>query len=80
MPGNLTRLQVANYYAEQSGADLKDIVFYYAFGSFKVAVICQQIYYRFKKGHTQDPRFSMLIHVIKACAENARKAIFNSLI
>jgi aminoglycoside phosphotransferase (APT) family kinase protein len=80
MPGNLTRTEVAQYYAEKSGTNIDHIVFYYVFGSFKVAVICQQIYHRFKQGHTQDPRFAMLIHVIKACAENARKAISNSVI
>jgi hypothetical protein len=40
-------------------------------------VICQQIYFRYKKGITKDPRFASLIHVIKACGENARKAINN---
>ena len=75
MPGNLTRQEVLNYYQEKSGRQINDIVFYYAFGSFKVAVICQQIYFRFKKGITQDPRFAALIHVINACGVNARRAI-----
>ena len=77
MPGNMLRKEMADYYAKKSGNDLKDIIFYYVFGSFKVGVICQQIYYRYKQGHTQDPRFAMLIHVIKACAENARRAMFD---
>lgn len=80
MPGNMTRHEMAQYYAEKSQTNIDNIIFYYVFGSFKVGVICQQIYYRYKQGHTQDPRFAMLIHVIKACGENARKAIFNSLI
>jgi aminoglycoside phosphotransferase (APT) family kinase protein len=80
MPGNMTRNEMAAYYAEKSNVKIDDIVFYYVFGAFKVGVICQQIYYRYKQGHTQDPRFAMLIHVIKACGENARRAIFNSLI
>jgi aminoglycoside phosphotransferase (APT) family kinase protein len=75
MPGNMTRNEVANYYAEKSQTKIDDIVFYYVFGSFKVGVICQQIYYRYKQGHTQDPRFASLIYVIKACGENARKAM-----
>jgi aminoglycoside phosphotransferase (APT) family kinase protein len=75
MPGNLTRNEVVNYYQQQSGMSVDNIVFYYAFGAFKVAVICQQIYYRFKQGLTKDPRFASLIHVINACGENARKAI-----
>jgi aminoglycoside phosphotransferase (APT) family kinase protein len=75
MPGNLTRQEVLNYYEEKSGLPIDNIIFYYAFGCFKVAVICQQIYFRYKKGVTQDPRFASLIHVIKACGENARRAI-----
>lgn len=80
MPGNMTRNEMANYYAEKSQTSIDDIVFYYVFGSFKVGVICQQIYHRYKQGYTQDPRFASLIYVIKACGENARRAIFNSLI
>jgi aminoglycoside phosphotransferase (APT) family kinase protein len=75
MPGNLTRQEVLNYYQEKSGKTIDDIIFYYLFGCFKVAVICQQIYFRYRKGITQDPRFASLIHVIKACGENARRAI-----
>jgi aminoglycoside phosphotransferase (APT) family kinase protein len=77
MPGNLTRQEVLNYYQEKSGKTIDNIIFYYAFGSFKVAVICQQIYFRYKKGITQDPRFASLIQVIKACGENAKRAITN---
>jgi aminoglycoside phosphotransferase (APT) family kinase protein len=77
MPGNMTRNEMANYYAEKSQTKIDDIVFYYVFGSFKVGTICQQIYHRYKQGHTQDARFASLIHVIKACGDNARRAISN---
>ncbi len=80
MPGNLTRQEVLNFYQEKSGKTIDDFIFYYAFGSFKVAAICQQIYLRYKKGITHDTRFASLIHVIRACGENARKAIFTSSI
>ena len=75
MPGNLTRIEMASYYAEKSGTKISDLVFYYVFGLFKVAVICQQIYARYQQGHTKDPRFASLIYVIKACAEKARQAM-----
>ncbi len=75
MPGNLTRSEVVEYYQQQSGTPIDNIVFYSAFGSFKVGVICQQIYHRFKQGFTKDARFASLIYVIKACGENARRAI-----
>lgn len=75
MSGNFTRKEVVEYYQQQSGTPIDNIVFYYAFGAFKVGVICQQIYYRYKQGLTKDPRFASLIYVIKACGENARRAI-----
>jgi aminoglycoside phosphotransferase (APT) family kinase protein len=75
MPGNFTRKEVVDYYQHQSGTPVDNIVFYYAFGAFKVGVICQQIYHRFKQGFTEDPRFASLIYVIHACGENARRAI-----
>jgi aminoglycoside phosphotransferase (APT) family kinase protein len=75
MPGNFTRHEAVQHYQQHSGWHVDNIVFYYAFGAFKVAVICQQIYYRYKQGLTKDPRFASLIRVINACGENARKAI-----
>jgi aminoglycoside phosphotransferase (APT) family kinase protein len=75
MPGNFTRNEVVHYYQQQSGWPIDNIIFYYAFGAFKVGVICQQIYYRYKQGITRDARFASLIYVIKACGENARRAI-----
>jgi aminoglycoside phosphotransferase (APT) family kinase protein len=55
---NITRQELAEIYAEKSGRDLSDILYYYVFGTFKIAVIAQQIYYRFAKGFTQDKRFA----------------------
>ena len=40
-------------------------LFYYAFGLFKIAVIAQQIYYRYKQGLTKDERFAA--HDRRAC-------------
>ena len=73
--GNLTRSEVIDRYAMLSGRNISDILFYYVYGAFKIAVIVQQIYARFKKGLTKDPRFSGLIQVVKACADNGLKAM-----
>jgi hypothetical protein len=35
----------------------------------------QQIYARYRKGLTQDPRFAGLILVVQACGNQAAKAI-----
>lgn len=56
--GSISRLELAEMYAAESGRDVSNIVFYYLFGTLKIAVIAQQIYARFVKGHTDDPRFA----------------------
>ncbi len=65
LPGNLSRMQLVERYAEQSGRQLDDILFYYVYGTFKVGVIVQQIYARYKKGHTRDERFANLIEAVR---------------
>lgn len=75
IPGSLTRQALAERYAARSGRDLGDIVFYYCFGLFKTAVVAQQIYYRFARGHTQDPRFGAFIFAVRGLAEQARRAL-----
>ena len=57
LPGTLSRSQLAERYAEKSGQDISNLAYYYAFGLFKTAVICQQIYYRYHHGLTSDERF-----------------------
>ena len=75
LPGNLTREEVVQRYAATKSTAVPDMLFYYVFGSFKIGVIVQQIYARYKKGFTKDERFAGLIHVVRACAGNAQKAI-----
>ena len=74
-PGMWTRAQVAARYLELSGRRTEDLVFYYAFGLFKTAIIAQQIYYRFAQGLTKDPRFAPFIYAVRALAEQAQTAI-----
>jgi aminoglycoside phosphotransferase (APT) family kinase protein len=76
-PGNLTRAQLVERYARRTGRDLSGAVFYYyyAYGLFKIAVIVQQIYMRYKKGLSRDPRFAGLLSAVAACGEAAMLAI-----
>jgi aminoglycoside phosphotransferase (APT) family kinase protein len=74
-PGMMTRREVADRYLERSGRRVDSLVFYYAFGLLKTAVIAQQIYYRFAKGLTKDPRFAAMIMGVRLLAEQARTAI-----
>ncbi|MEL6674472.1 MAG: phosphotransferase family protein [Bacteroidota bacterium] len=64
MPGNPGRTEIVERYAEKSGRSIQHLVFYYVYGLFKLAVIAQQIYYRYHKGLTTDERFAQLD---KAC-------------
>lgn len=66
LPGSFTRAQLAERYAEETGADLSGdrLVFAYVFGLYKLGVIVQQIYSRYVKGHTQDPRFAQLNQLV----------------
>ncbi len=56
-PGWYTRDQFLQRYAERTGRDLTHIRYHEVLGIFKLAVILQQIYYRFHRGQTQDKRF-----------------------
>ena len=56
-PGWMTREQIIERYEAGTGRDLSRIVFYETFARFKVAVVIQQIYFRYMLGQTQDERF-----------------------
>lgn len=57
-PGWYTRDQFLHHYARLSGQDIRDIRFHETLGVFKLAVILQQIYFRYRRGQTQDERFA----------------------
>ena len=63
---NISRRELIEMYAQKSGRDVEDILFYYVFGTFKLAVIAQQIYFRFHKGFTKDKRFAKFNHFVNA--------------
>jgi len=67
--GAMTRQEVVDYYAQRSGRDITNVVYLYAFALFKLAVILQQIYYRYATGKTQDERFAPLGMVVQHLAQ-----------
>jgi aminoglycoside phosphotransferase (APT) family kinase protein len=75
LPGSWTRQQVAGRYAEKSGRSLDHLRFYYAFGLFKTAVVAQQIYFRYRKGLTRDPRFAAFEQGVRALAAQAGRVV-----
>ena len=75
MAGNPSRTEVVEMYAQQSGRPIDHLIFYYAFGLFKLAVIVQQIYFRYAKGLTTDERFAKLNEATKLFFHMALQAI-----
>lgn len=74
-PGAMTRMELAEAYAAHTGRDISNILFYYILALLKLAVIVQQIYYRYKQGLTKDERFAMLIVMVHMLGRKAIAAI-----
>jgi aminoglycoside phosphotransferase (APT) family kinase protein len=72
---NVSRSELAAMYAEASGRDVTNILYYYVFGRFKIAVIAQQIYIRYAKGLTKDTRFAKFNSFVAALGTIASAAL-----
>ena len=75
LPGNLTRQELLDRYAQTSGRDVGQVLFYYCYGLYKLAVIIQQIYARFARGFTQDARFADMNQQVGSLSRSAARAI-----
>lgn len=74
MPANagfMTRQELVERYARQSGRAIDDINFYHTLGLFRVTVIISQIYIRYQRGQTQDQRFAAFGKMIPLMAQAA---------
>jgi len=72
---DVTRSELVEMYRDASGRDLPPMLFYYVFGTFKIAVIAQQIYARYARGATRDARFAGFNRFVGALGQIAEKAI-----
>ncbi len=63
------------YYLRKMGMTTKAMDFYQTFGLFRLAVIAQQIYYRFYHGQTKDQRFQMMIVAVRFLEKDSLKLI-----
>ncbi len=72
---NISRRDLVEMYAEASGRDVSNILFYYVFGTFKIAVIAQQIYARYINGFTKDVRFANFNKFVAALGRMGTKSI-----
>jgi aminoglycoside phosphotransferase (APT) family kinase protein len=77
-PGMMTRREVVASYLEKSGRKVENFNFYFVFGLFRLAVIAQQIYYRFYHGQTKDERFGLLIAAVEVLERAALRAMEKS--
>jgi aminoglycoside phosphotransferase (APT) family kinase protein len=75
LPGSLTRRELVERYQERTGRALSDGQFYYCYGLFKIAGIVQQIYARYVRGHTRDPRFARLNHLVAALGSQTERTL-----
>ena len=78
LEGNPTREGILEMYESKSGKTIPNPVFYYVFGLFKIAVIAQQIYFRYKRGFTKDRRFGLLNLAVMSLSIMAKQAIIKN--
>ena len=69
--GYLTRRQVIERYALNSGRQVNDIRFYHVLGLFRWLVYFQQMYSRYARGQTKDRRFRDLHVAVDTLAKTA---------
>ena len=60
VPGWLSRDEAIAAYGARSGRDLSTVDWYVVFGTWKLAIVLQQIYIRWLRGQTKDARFEPL--------------------
>ncbi|MGH7282642.1 MAG: phosphotransferase family protein [Polyangiaceae bacterium] len=75
VPGMFSRREIAERYGQKTGRDVSKLLFYYVFSLFKLAGVAQQIYWRYKMGHTKDERFAAFIFGVRILAEQASRAL-----
>ncbi len=75
LPGAPTRMEMVERYAQKAGITIDNFDFYLCFGLFRLAVIAQQIYYRYYHGQTKDERFKLLIFAIHILEKAANRTM-----
>jgi len=71
LPGWFTRAQLVDRYARLTGRDISGLGYYEVFGIFKIAVVLQQIYFRYRRGQTRDERFRNFDERVRGLVEVA---------
>lgn len=59
-PGWMSRDEAISRYADSSGRNVESMPWYVVFGTWKLGVVLEQIYIRYVRGQTSDPRFASM--------------------
>ncbi len=71
-PGMPTRKDIVESYLERSGITCDDFTFYEIFGLFRLSVIIQQIWIRYRLGQTTNPAFADFGSAVTVLINRAR--------
>lgn len=75
IPGMLSRAEIIDRYAEKTGREVRNADWYYVFGLFRLGVIAQQIYYRYKLGQSKNPKFAAFGLFVTVLAQVCERVI-----
>jgi aminoglycoside phosphotransferase (APT) family kinase protein len=77
LPGMLTRAEMVAGYAARTGVSVTadQWRFYEVFGLFRLAVIAQQIYYRYHHRQTTNPAYAAFLPVVRYLDERTRRLL-----
>ena len=73
--GAPTRREVIAHYERATGHRIEPLDFYLCFGWFRLAVVGQQLYYRYHEGQTRDERLAQCVQWVRALERMCRRAI-----
>jgi aminoglycoside phosphotransferase (APT) family kinase protein len=74
-PGWYSRDEFVAHYARATGRDLTPLPWHEIFGVYRLAVILQQIYFRFWRGQTTDERFRHFDQRVRVLVERAAEMV-----
>jgi aminoglycoside phosphotransferase (APT) family kinase protein len=77
LPGMLTRAEMVQHYAGRTGISVspEQWRFYEVFGLFRLAVIAQQIYYRYHAGQTTNEAYAGFLPVVRYLDERCHRLV-----
>jgi aminoglycoside phosphotransferase (APT) family kinase protein len=75
LPGNLGRMELVRRYEERSGREVTSLPFYFTFALMKLAVVGQQLYQRYVRGLTKEPRYALLIEGVRGLSRAGAQVI-----